>query len=106
MIALVLSLAEPAITVTAPHRQALGRPLADAALATMRGGLQLPNGLTVALGIDIQTWVDGRLALHSIYANEGICQFLFLKGDSPPEVSYADRAGKYMHQRGVALPKL
>ena len=41
-----------------------------------------------------------------IYANEGICQFLFLKGDTPPEVSYADRAGKYMHQRGVALPKL
>ena len=41
-----------------------------------------------------------------IYANEGICQFLFLKGDSPPEVSYADRAGKYMRQRGVALPKL
>ncbi len=41
-----------------------------------------------------------------IYANEGICQFLFLRGDSPPEVSYADRAGKYMHQRGVALPKL
>ncbi len=41
-----------------------------------------------------------------IYANEGICQFLFLKGDAPPEVSYADRAGKYMHQRGVALPKL
>ena len=41
-----------------------------------------------------------------IYANEGICQFLFLKGDTPPEVSYADRAGKYMRQRGVALPKL
>ena len=41
-----------------------------------------------------------------IYANEGICQFLFLKGDAPPEVSYADRAGKYMHQRGVALPRL
>ncbi len=41
-----------------------------------------------------------------IYANEGICQFLFLKGDTPPEVSYADRAGKYMRQRGVALPRL
>jgi hypothetical protein len=41
-----------------------------------------------------------------IYANEGICQFLFLRGETPPEVSYADRAGKYMHQRGVALPKL
>jgi dCTP deaminase len=40
------------------------------------------------------------------YAPEGICQFLFLKGDSPCETSYADKAGKYMHQRGVALPKL
>ena len=41
-----------------------------------------------------------------IYANEGICQFLFLKGEGAPEVSYKDKAGKYMHQRGVALPKL
>jgi dCTP deaminase len=41
-----------------------------------------------------------------IYANEGICQFLFLKGEGAPEVSYADRKGKYMGQRGVALPKL
>jgi dCTP deaminase len=41
-----------------------------------------------------------------VYANEGICQFLFLKGDAPPEISYADRAGKYMRQRGVALPRL
>ncbi len=41
-----------------------------------------------------------------VYANEGICQFLFLKGDAPPEISYADRAGKYMGQRGVSLPKL
>lgn len=41
-----------------------------------------------------------------IYANEGACQFLFLKGDRPCEVSYADRAGKYMRQTGVTLPKL
>ena len=41
-----------------------------------------------------------------IYANEGACQFLFLKGNEPCEVSYADRAGKYMGQRGVTLPKL
>jgi hypothetical protein len=40
-----------------------------------------------------------------IYANEGICQFLFLKGDTPPEVSYADRSGKYMRQRGVRAPE-
>ena len=41
-----------------------------------------------------------------IYANEGACQFLFLKGDQPCETSYADRSGKYMGQRGVTLPKL
>ena len=41
-----------------------------------------------------------------IYANEGACQFLFLKGEAPPEVSYADRKGKYMQQRGITVPKL
>ena len=41
-----------------------------------------------------------------IYANEGACQFLFFKGDSAPEVSYADRSGKYMGQTGVTLPKI
>jgi dCTP deaminase len=41
-----------------------------------------------------------------IYAFEGICQFLFLRGDAPCETSYADKAGKYMRQRGVALPRL
>lgn len=41
-----------------------------------------------------------------IYANEGICQFLFFRGDLPCETSYKDRAGKYMKQTGVTLPKL
>lgn len=41
-----------------------------------------------------------------IYAGEGACQFLFLKGDPVCEVSYKDRAGKYMGQRGVTLPKV
>ncbi len=41
-----------------------------------------------------------------IYAGEGICQFLFLAGNEPCETSYADKAGKYMGQRGVALPRL
>ncbi len=41
-----------------------------------------------------------------VYANEGICQFLFLKGDSPCEVTYADRKGKYMGQTGVTLPRV
>ncbi|MBI1273229.1 MAG: dCTP deaminase [Alphaproteobacteria bacterium] len=41
-----------------------------------------------------------------VYANEGVCQFLFLKGEGAPEISYADRGGKYMGQTGVTLPKL
>jgi len=41
-----------------------------------------------------------------IYANEGACQFLFLQGNEACEVSYADRLGKYMGQRGVTLPRL
>ena len=41
-----------------------------------------------------------------IYANEGAAQFIFLKGNEPPEVTYADRNGKYMGQTGVTLPKV
>ena len=41
-----------------------------------------------------------------IYANEGVAQFVFLKGNETPEVTYSDRNGKYMGQRGVTLPKV
>ena len=41
-----------------------------------------------------------------IYANEGACQFIFLKADSPCDISYLDRRGKYQGQTGVTLPKL
>ena len=41
-----------------------------------------------------------------VYANEGACQFIFLKGDRPCEVSYGDRAGKYQGQVGVTLPRM
>ena len=41
-----------------------------------------------------------------IYANEGVAQFIFLKGNEKPDITYADRNGKYMKQSGVTLPKL
>jgi dCTP deaminase len=41
-----------------------------------------------------------------VYANEGVAQFLFFKGSDGCEVSYADRNGKYMGQRGVTLPRM
>ena len=39
-----------------------------------------------------------------IYANEGVCQFLFFKGNEKCSTSYSDRGGKYMKQTGVTLP--
>ena len=41
-----------------------------------------------------------------IYANEGIAQVLFFKGEEEPEISYKDKGGKYQAQRGVTLPKI
>ena len=41
-----------------------------------------------------------------IYANEGVAQFVFIKGNEDPAVSYADRNGKYQGQKGVTLPKI
>ncbi len=41
-----------------------------------------------------------------IYADEGIAQLLFFRGSEEPEVTYADRKGKYQNQVGVTLPRL
>jgi dCTP deaminase len=40
-----------------------------------------------------------------IYANEGVAQMLFFESDEVCEISYRDRGGKYMGQKGVTLPK-
>jgi len=40
-----------------------------------------------------------------IYTEEGIGQILFFAGDSP-EVSYADKRGKYQYQTGITLPRV
>ena len=39
-----------------------------------------------------------------IYANEGIAQLIFLKGERTCSVSYEDKNGKYQNQRGLTLP--
>lgn len=41
-----------------------------------------------------------------VYANEGIAQFIFLKGDRVCAVSYADKGGKYQDQAGLTLPRV
>jgi len=41
-----------------------------------------------------------------IYSFEGIAQVLFFEAGSLPEVSYADRKGKYQGQQGITLPRV
>lgn len=41
-----------------------------------------------------------------IYANEGIAQINFLRGEQVCTVSYADKRGKYQDQPGLTLPKV
>lgn len=66
---------EPAnliIVSASPSHGAFPAPRVSAAeLNTMRGGVLLPNGLDLHVGIDIQTRVDGVLVLHTLYASDG-----------------------------------
>jgi dCTP deaminase len=41
-----------------------------------------------------------------IYANEGIAQVIFFQASEECSISYADRKGKYMKQRGIVIPRL
>ena len=41
-----------------------------------------------------------------IYAGEGLAQVLFFKADTVCDVSYADRGGKYMKQKGITVPRM
>ena len=60
------------------------------------------------------TW-EGYLTLEisnttplpaKIYGGEGIAQLLFFEGNEEPSVAYAERNGKYQHQKGVTLPRM
>jgi len=39
-----------------------------------------------------------------IYSNEGLAQVVFFKATESCAVSYADRSGKYMKQKGITIP--
>ena len=57
----------------------------------------------------------GRITIESsnttplpakIYANEGIAQIIFLRGEKVCRTSYADKKGKYQNQSGLTLPRV
>jgi dCTP deaminase len=41
-----------------------------------------------------------------IYSYEGIAQVLFFEAGAMPEITYADRKGKYQAQEGITLPRV
>ncbi|QSR88099.1 dCTP deaminase [Methylacidiphilum caldifontis] len=41
-----------------------------------------------------------------IYAEEGLAQVIFIQAAEPCSISYAERRGKYMYQKGVTVPRL
>lgn len=78
------------IVVTAPRARPFdAKPVSEPQLAQMRGGVLLPNGIAIAIGIDIQTRVDGLLVLHTIYASDGpiIGARVFTDGAAQPETA-------------------
>jgi hypothetical protein len=59
------------ITVTAAPTLFQSPRVPDRELAKMRGGLNLPNGFDVSFAVDLQTRINGVLALHTSYASDG-----------------------------------
>jgi dCTP deaminase len=49
--------------------------------------------------------VNTSTAPVKIYAREGIAQVLFLWSEKTPDVSYADKGGKYQGSKGITLAK-
>ena len=73
-----------------------------------RAGIQI-NVTPIEPGFEGQVVIEIANATNlpvRIYVNEGIAQFIFLQGDQPCRVSYADRKGKYQGQLGITHSKV
>lgn len=80
----------------------------------LEAGVFVHNCGVVANVTPIEPGWEGHITLEfsnttplpaKMYANEGVVQLVFFEGERP-EVTYADRKGKYQGQRGITLPKL
>jgi len=103
-----------------PNSFALGRSLEYFRLPRTVLGICLGKSSYARCGIVVNItplepeW-EGHLTIEvsnttplpaKIYSGEGIAQVIFLEGEEPPSVSYADRKGKYQGQQGITLPKV
>ena len=97
--------AEPTIIVRAQPRPVAGAIVPDAELDHLRGGLRLPNGLDVSIGIDIQTRLNGMLVLHTVYASEGVATGIrvFRDGEKPVSTAPATKTIETGATMGIPL---
>jgi len=108
------------VCIIPPNSFVLGKSVEYIRMPRNVSGLVLCKSTYIRAGVLIPTTVleagwEGIITLEisnvtplpaKIYANEGIAQVLFFEGDEPPDVSYADRKGKYQGQRGVVPPRI
>jgi hypothetical protein len=67
-IAILGTFAFPVMALASPFTEQ--SRLEDIQLEALRGGFTLPSGASVAVGIDIETTVNGQLALRTQYSSE------------------------------------
>lgn len=58
----------PLLTAVPVAANPFGAPVADSELATMRGGIRLPDGTDVAIGVAIETQINGIVALRTQFS--------------------------------------
>jgi len=77
------------------------------ALASTVEYFKIPKDiLVICLGKSTLEFSNTTPLPAKIYAREGAAQFVFLKGNEEPAITYEKRNGKYMKQTGVTLPKV
>ena len=106
--------------VIPPNNFVLGRTVEYLKIPDDVTGIFFTKSTYARVGCNITTTVleagwEGELVVEiynttkfpiRVYANEGIGQILFFKGNEKCQVSYKDRGGKYMNQRGVTTAKV
>jgi hypothetical protein len=80
-------------------------PVSDAALADMRGGFELPNGMNISIGIQIDTMVNGSTVLRTLLSGTDASKVqVYTTG--PSIATGADNAGKGLSVNVVSSPTL
>ena len=81
-------------------------PVADAELATHRGGFRLPSGIDVALTVQTQTAVNGAVVLSTVFrADQGTPSFA-VYAPKPGTMVNAAQAAKPAQSAVAAMPTI